>query len=130
MTNSLVVDDALRRYLGIVEKSGLLDGNKNSPAFQQHMEILRAVLILTEEALVSEGLPAGARERVVHTVIWGTPDVEAGVRRIEAHVRLMRTAETWLGRAFLDGVKEAMASNPEPVISPCWCGTSGCPGGA
>lgn len=103
-TRPTLTDLVLTRYLDIWDEVG--GPHRNSAPFHAQLTMLRLALELAEKAMTDEGVPARARQRVITTMVFGTPDIDEGVRGLRKLVAVQSRAER-LDAAFAEGFLES-----------------------
>lgn len=73
-----------------------------NPLFWAQMETLRRILALLETALRAEGLGPDACRRIVNTVVYGSPEAEAAIRRMADHEVQIELAKRAIGGFTMD----------------------------
>lgn len=75
---------------------------RNDPFFKAQMETLKRTLTLLETALRIEGLGPDACRRIVNTVVYGSPEAEAAIRRMADHEAQIELAKRAIGGFTMD----------------------------
>jgi hypothetical protein len=76
-------EEEYRRYVD--RMPGAREASLTDPTYASQMHFIRRMLATTELALENERVPDEVRQRVIRTVLFGSPDPEEGIRRQEQH---------------------------------------------
>lgn len=98
------INQLVNHYLAQV--TGAQHAYDADPTYHYHLQFLRRMLTVVDEAMATEGMPVEARTRVARTVVYGTPD------EVEAEARMERT------RLDIEQLKQAPSSLPLTLGNP------------